>query len=77
MITGTQSQPGSLSPDAMDSAQSVFIKTYGCQMNVSDSELVRSILTDAGFAIVEDESKAKVVLLNTCAIRDGAEQKVS
>lgn len=46
-------------------------------MNVSDTELVRSILTDAGFTIVEDEGKARVVLLNTCAIRDGAEQKVS
>lgn len=45
-------------------------------MNVSDTELVRSILTNAGFTMTDEESKAKVVLLNTCAIRDAAEQKV-
>lgn len=54
---------------------SVFIKTYGCQMNVSDSELVTSILTQAGYDVTNDES-ADIVLLNTCAIRDAAEQKV-
>jgi tRNA-2-methylthio-N6-dimethylallyladenosine synthase len=52
------------------------IYRYGCQMNVSDTELVRTILTGAGFALTEDVSKAEVVLLNTCAIREAAEQKV-
>lgn len=56
--------------------RSVFIETYGCQMNVSDSEIVRSVLGDAGYASSPSAASADVVLLNTCAIRDGAEAKV-
>ena len=54
----------------------VYIETYGCQMNVSDSEIVASILRDGGFGLTRDADAADVVLLNTCAIRDNAEQKV-
>lgn len=54
----------------------VFLKTYGCQMNVSDSELVTSILRTSGYTFASAETDADVILLNTCAIRDGAEQKV-
>lgn len=58
-----------------DAAQ-VYIETYGCQMNVSDSEIVASLLEQAGFGLTSDPLKADVVLLNTCAIRENAERKV-
>jgi tRNA-2-methylthio-N6-dimethylallyladenosine synthase len=54
----------------------VYIETYGCQMNVSDSELMLGRLTEAGYATVELPARADVILLNTCAIRDHAEQRV-
>ena len=54
---------------------SVFIKTYGCQMNVRDSEQVARDLQNRGYEIVEAEDGADVVLLNTCSVRDMAEQK--
>src|SRR5271170_3240175 len=54
---------------------SVFIKTYGCQMNVRDSEQVARDLADRGYNLVEREEGADVVLLNTCSVRDMAEQK--
>lgn len=56
--------------------QSVYLETYGCQMNVSDSEIVASVLRNAGFGLTHNEAEADVVLLNTCAIRENAEQKV-
>ena len=54
---------------------SVFIKTYGCQMNVRDSEQVARDLAGRGYDLVEREDHADVVLLNTCSVRDMAEQK--
>ena len=54
---------------------SVFIKTYGCQMNERDSEAVAAQLTARGFALAASEAVADVVLLNTCSVRDMAEQK--
>jgi tRNA-2-methylthio-N6-dimethylallyladenosine synthase len=54
---------------------SVFIKTYGCQMNVRDSEQVARDLAGRGYDLVEHEDHADVVLLNTCSVRDMAEQK--
>ncbi len=59
-----------------DGHRLVYIETYGCQMNVSDSEIVASVLQQNGFGLTRDEEAADVVLLNTCAIRDNAEQKV-
>ena len=53
----------------------VFIKTYGCQMNERDSEQVAHSLRGRGYSIVETEHDADVVLLNTCSVRDQAEQK--
>lgn len=53
-----------------------YIESYGCQMNFSDSEIVASILTDAGFLNTTNYHDADLVLLNTCAIRDNAEQRV-
>ena len=54
---------------------SVFIKTYGCQMNERDSEAVAAQLVAKGYALAPNESSADVVLLNTCSVRDFAEQK--
>lgn len=54
----------------------VYLETYGCQMNVSDSELMLGTLTRAGYEVVEEPSGADVILVNTCAIRDHAEQRV-
>jgi tRNA-2-methylthio-N6-dimethylallyladenosine synthase len=53
----------------------VYIKTYGCQMNERDSEAVAAQLRARGYSIVDDEAAADIVLLNTCAVRDQAEQK--
>ncbi len=54
----------------------VYLETYGCQMNVSDSEIVASVLQNEGFGLTHNSDSADVVLLNTCAIRENAEQKV-
>ena len=54
----------------------VYIETYGCQMNVSDSELMLGRLTDMGYVAVDRPDGADVILVNTCAIRDHAEQRV-
>lgn len=57
-------------------SQKLYIETYGCQMNVADSEVVASILKDKGYTITEDINAADVILVNTCSIRDNAEQRV-
>ncbi|MFQ5334583.1 MAG: tRNA (N6-isopentenyl adenosine(37)-C2)-methylthiotransferase MiaB [Flavobacteriales bacterium] len=54
----------------------IYIETYGCQMNFSDSEIVASILQDSGYASTNDAGQADVILLNTCSVRDNAEKKV-
>jgi tRNA-2-methylthio-N6-dimethylallyladenosine synthase len=54
----------------------VYIETYGCQMNVVDSETVMAILAAEGFGRAESVRDADVVLVNTCSIRDGAEQRI-
>ena len=54
---------------------SVYIKTYGCQMNERDSEQVARSLLMRGYRLVGDETEADVILLNTCSVRDMAEQK--
>lgn len=56
--------------------QKVFIETYGCQMNVADSEVVASILEMDGFTVTDALENADLVLMNTCSIRDNAEQKI-
>ena len=54
----------------------LFIETYGCQMNVADSEVVASIMQMAGYELCEDESQADAIFLNTCSIRENAENKI-
>ncbi|HLQ22115.1 MAG TPA: tRNA (N6-isopentenyl adenosine(37)-C2)-methylthiotransferase MiaB [Gemmatimonadales bacterium] len=53
-----------------------YIETYGCQMNVADSELMFGILERAGYLRTEEPGEADVLLINTCAVRDNAEQRV-
>lgn len=65
-----------LSEEKDGTSRKLYIESYGCQMNFSDSEIVASILAETGFATTKNEHEADVVLLNTCAIRDNAEQKV-
>lgn len=54
----------------------LYIETYGCQMNVADSEVVASVLEMAGYSVTENIETADAILLNTCSIRDNAEQKI-
>ena len=63
-------------PVTDDSRPKIYIETYGCQMNVNDSEVILSILQDEGYALTDDMDKADVILANTCSIRDNAEQRI-
>ena len=54
----------------------LYIETYGCQMNVADSEVVASIMGMAGYDVTAEIDEADAILLNTCSIRDNAEQKI-
>ena len=54
----------------------LFIETYGCQMNVADSEVVASVMQMAGYEICDDEADADAVFLNTCSVRENAENKI-
>ena len=53
----------------------LFLETYGCQMNIADSEVVAAVMQMAGYVITEDISEADAIFINTCSIRDHAEQK--
>ena len=65
-----------IKPITDPSRPKVYIETYGCQMNVNDSEVILSILQDAGYALTENIEEAAVILANTCSIRDNAEQRI-
>ena len=54
----------------------LYIETYGCQMNVADSEVVAAVMATAGYDMTDDIDRADAVILNTCSIRDNAEQKI-
>ena len=54
----------------------LFIETYGCQMNAGDSEIVVSIMQDHGYRYTENIDEADIILINTCSIRDNAEQRI-
>lgn len=60
----------------LNSGRKLFIETYGCQMNVGDSEIVVSIMQDEGFCYTENIAEADIILINTCSIRDNAEQRI-
>jgi tRNA-2-methylthio-N6-dimethylallyladenosine synthase len=66
----------SKSTEAMQCTKKLYIETYGCQMNVADSELVVSVLQKHDFSVTEDIQQADVILVNTCSIRENAETRV-
>ncbi len=54
----------------------IHLRTYGCQMNILDSEIITGMLVDLGYTIVDDETKADAIIFNTCSVRDLSERKV-
>ena len=62
--------------ESIGKGQKLYIETYGCQMNVADSEVVASILRDRGYSVTENMHEADLILVNTCSIRENAEQRV-
>ena len=69
MVTLLENEP-------ISNKKRLFIESYGCQMNFADSEIVASVMRDAGFATTSDAENADLIFLNTCAIRENAEQRV-
>lgn len=63
-------------PAPAPGAPRVFVETYGCQMNVADSDLIGSVLADAGYAQAARADDADVIIVNTCAVREKAEERV-
>ncbi|KAL0486180.1 mitochondrial tRNA-methylthiotransferase [Acrasis kona] len=62
--------------ESEEQTKNVFVETYGCQMNVNDTEIIQSVMKNAGYNNTNNIDEANVVFLNTCAIREGAEQKI-
>ena len=65
-----------LEPNGKNTGRKLYIESYGCAMNFSDSEIVASILSESGFETTNDHTNADVVFINTCSIRENAEQRV-
>jgi len=65
-----------LFPNFAPEMKKLYIETYGCQMNVADSEVVASVMQMAGYETTDDLNEADAVFLNTCSVRDNAEQKI-
>ncbi|HEU4611049.1 MAG TPA: tRNA (N6-isopentenyl adenosine(37)-C2)-methylthiotransferase MiaB [Kofleriaceae bacterium] len=63
-------------PQPAADAPRVFVETYGCQMNVADTELIGGVLADAGYAPASRADDADVIIVNTCAVREKAEERV-
>ncbi len=72
----SESNNKSIRPVVDPARPKVYIETYGCQMNVNDSEVILSILQDAGYALTDKMDEAAVILANTCSIRDNAEVRI-
>jgi len=66
----------SLSVFSMVRNRKVYIETYGCQMNVNDSEIVASLMEQNGFDMTGKADEADIILVNTCSIRENAELRV-
>jgi tRNA-2-methylthio-N6-dimethylallyladenosine synthase len=62
--------------DKKGSGKKLFLESYGCAMNFSDSEIIASILSDAGYTTTKEETDADLILVNTCSIREKAEDRV-
>ncbi len=64
-------------PAPAANAPRVYVETYGCQMNVADSDLIGSVLADAGYATAARAEDAEIIVVNTCAVREKAEERVT
>ncbi len=69
-------RPGTPAAAVRPFGSRVYIETYGCQMNINDTELMEGLLTERGFLRVAEPDRADVILINTCAIREHAERRV-
>ena len=76
ILEDVEYRPAASRPGTAAGSRSVYIETYGCQMNVADSELVASILNESGYRITTAAEEADIILLNTCAVREHAEERV-
>jgi tRNA-2-methylthio-N6-dimethylallyladenosine synthase len=74
---GKRTEPPAPRPAPAPGAPRVYVETYGCQMNVADSDLIGSVLADAGYATSDRAEDADVILVNTCAVREKAEERVT
>ena len=63
-------------PHTVEAGKRVYIETFGCQMNIADTEVALARLEEAGYTQVDDSDVADVILYNTCSVRDNAEAKV-
>src|SRR3954469_1029932 len=63
-------------PQPAAGAPRVYVETYGCQMNVADSDLIGSVLAEAGSAVARRAAEADVIVVNPCAVREKAEERV-
>lgn len=73
---GKRTAPVVVRPAPATDAPRVYVETYGCQMNVADSDLIGSVLADAGYATASRAEDADVIVVNTCAVREKAEERV-
>jgi tRNA-2-methylthio-N6-dimethylallyladenosine synthase len=76
LTIGKRDRTPAAAPEPAPGAPRVYIETYGCQMNVADSDLLGGILSGAGYVRAESADDADVVLVNTCAVREKAEERV-
>ena len=75
-MTTAENQGADLKSAAEKAEKKLFIETYGCQMNVADSEVVASIMQMDGYALTDKIEEADAIFVNTCSVRDNAEQKI-
>ena len=73
---GKRAEPVRTTPVPGPNAPRVYVETYGCQMNVADSDLIGSVLATAGYATTDRADQADVMIINTCAVREKAEDRV-
>ncbi|MDE6783959.1 MAG: tRNA (N6-isopentenyl adenosine(37)-C2)-methylthiotransferase MiaB [Ruminococcus sp.] len=59
-----------------DSEKLAYVRSFGCQLNISDGEKIKGMLKNAGYSFTDDENKADIIILNTCAVRENAEDRV-
>lgn len=76
IIQDTKSESTVRSMQDLSHQPKLYVETYGCQMNVNDTEIVQGVMNDSGYAMTDKPEQADVILLNTCAIRDNAEKKI-